>query len=136
MKHDLDIQSIGSVFTDGAPAMLGNNQNFLLVETGNFALARYPLFLHRHALASKTLLPKLKNVLNTSVKTINLIRGRVLNHRLFKSLCQDFGSEHLVLLFYAEVRWLSHGKAFTCFFKWREEVKALLNNVTIIFPKK
>ena len=28
VKHDLDIQIIGSVFTDGAPAMLGNNSGF------------------------------------------------------------------------------------------------------------
>ena len=76
MKHDLDIQSIGSAFTGGASAMLGNNSEF-------FALLKQEIphlqgthcFLHRHALASKKLLPKLKNVLDTSVKTINLIRG-------------------------------------------------------------
>ena len=45
VKHDLDIQSISSVFTDSAPAMLGNNLGFFcLVKTGNSALARYPLF--------------------------------------------------------------------------------------------
>ena len=96
-----------------------------MVKTGNSALVRYPLFLHRHALESKILLPKLKNVLDTSVKTINLIRGRALNHHLFKSLCQDFGSEHLALLFHADVRWVSCGRALTCFFEW-PEVKALL----------
>ena len=92
------------MFTDGALAMLGNNSRFFcFVKTGTSALVRYPLFLHRHALVSKTLPPKLKNVVNTSAKTINLIRSRALNRRLFKSLCQDFGSEHLVLLFQAEV---------------------------------
>ena len=114
------------MFTDGAPAMLGNN-------SGSFALLKQEIphlqgthcFLHRHALASKKLLPKLKNVFNTSVKTTNLIRDRALNHRLFKSLCQNFVSEHFVLLFHAEVRWLSSERAFTCFFEWREEVKVL-----------
>ena len=28
VKHDLDIQSIGFAFTDGGPAMLGNNSGF------------------------------------------------------------------------------------------------------------
>ena len=115
------------MFTNGAPAMLGNNSGF-------FALLKQEIphlqgthcFLHRHVLASKTLLPKLKNVLDTSVNTINLISGRALNHRLFKWLCQDFGSEHLALLFHADVRWLSCGRALTCFLEWREEVKALL----------
>ena len=62
------------------------------------------------------------------MKTINLIRGRALNHRLFKSLCQDYGSEHSVLLFHTEVRWLSRGRALTRFFEFRKEVK--------IFSKK
>ena len=64
-------------------------------------------FLHRHALASKTLPPNLKKVLDTCVKIINWIRGRALNHRIFKSFCEDLGCEHSVLLFHTEVRWLS-----------------------------
>ena len=69
------------------------------------------------------------------MKTINLIRGRALNHHLFKLLCQDFGSEHLVLLFHAEVCWLSRGRALTCFFEWRE-VKALLKECDYNLPKE
>ena len=72
----------------------------------------------------------------TSVKTINWIRGRALNHRLFKSLCQDFGSEHSVLLFHTEVRWLSRGRALTRFFELREEFKALLKERGYDLPKE
>ena len=137
VKYDLDIQIIGSVFTDCAFAMLGNNSGF-------FALLKQKIphlqgthcFLHRHVLASKTLPPKLKNVLDTSVKTINLIRDRALNHRLFKSLCQDFGSEHLVLLFHTEVRWLSRWRALTHLFELREEFKALLKERDYDLPKE
>ena len=82
------------------------------------------------------MLPKWKNVFDTSVKTINLIRGRALNHCLFKSLCQNFVSEHLVLLFHAEVRWLSRERAFTWFFEWREEVKALPKECDYNLPKE
>ena len=87
MKHDLDIQSIGSVFTDCAPAMLGNNSGFfaLLKQKLPYLQGAY-CFLHRHALALETLLPKLKNVLNASVKTIDLIRGRALNQGFFKRI--------------------------------------------------
>ena len=137
VKHDLDIQSITSVFTDGAPAMLGTNSGFFAwLKQKTPHLQSTHCFLHRHALGSKTLLPKLKNVLDTSVKTINLIRGRALNHRLFKSFGQDFGSEYLVLLFHVEIHWLSRGRALTCFFQWREEVKALLKECDYNIPKE
>ena len=63
------------------------------------------------------------------MRTINWIRGRALNHRLFKSLCQDYGSEHSVLLFHTEVRWLSRGRALTRFFELRKEVKAFLKEL-------
>ena len=44
-KHDLDIQVIGSVCTDGAPAMLGNKSFFFwIVKTGYSTLAGYSLF--------------------------------------------------------------------------------------------
>ena len=44
-KHDLDMQVIGSVCTDGAPAMLGNKSVFFcFVKTGYSALAGYSLF--------------------------------------------------------------------------------------------
>ena len=109
--------------------MLGNIRDFfplLIQEISHLQVIGCPCFIHRHALASKTLPPKLKNVLNTSVKTINMIRGCVLNHCLFKSLCRDLESEHLVLLFHTDVRCLSSGRALTHFFELREDVKALL----------
>ena len=58
-----------------------------------------------------------------------------MNHSLFGSLCQDFGSEHLVLLFHTEVRWLSRGRSLTHFFELRE-VKALLKERDYDLPKK
>ena len=118
------MQVIGSVCTDG---VLGNKRVFfaLLKQDISHLQGTY-CFLHRHTLASKTLPSKSKNVLDICVKTINLIRGRALNHRLFKSLCQDYGSEHSVLLFHTEVRWLSRGRALTRFFELRKEVKVFL----------
>ena len=60
------------------------------------------------------------------MKAINCIIGRALNHRLFKSLCQDYSKEHLVLLFHTEVRWLYSGRTLTSFFELRNEVKAFI----------
>jgi len=87
-KHELDIQRIGSVCTDGATAILGNKSGFsALMKQEIPHLQGTHCFLHRHAFASKTLPRKLKKVLRLSVKTINWIRGRALNHRLFELLC-------------------------------------------------
>ena len=46
------------------------------------------------------------------VQTVNFIRGRALNHRLFQKFCDEIGAEHSVLLYHTEVRWLSHGHVF------------------------
>jgi len=61
-------------------------------------------FLQRRVLASKNLPSKLKKVLDISVKTINWTKGRVVNHSLFKSLCEHPGMERTLLLFHTEVR--------------------------------
>ena len=86
----MDIQSIGAMCTDGAPAMLGN-------KSGSIALMKQKIphlqgihgFLHRHTLASNASTTKLKKVLDFFFSTINWIRGYALNHRLIKSLCED-----------------------------------------------
>jgi hypothetical protein len=68
-------------------------------------------FLHRHALASKTLSPRLKSAMDTAVQSVNFIRFRALNHRLFKIFCQEVGATHELMLYHTEVRWLSHGQS-------------------------
>ena len=51
-------------------------------------------FLHRHALAAKTLPPNLKDVLSICVQVVNFIRGCPLHHRLFKLFCEKMANEH------------------------------------------
>ena len=53
---------------------------------------------------------KLSSVLSQVIKIVNNIRGRALNSRLFKLLCEDFGSDYkvpysFIMLMYAG----SHG---------------------------
>ncbi|CAG9570793.1 unnamed protein product [Danaus chrysippus] len=120
---------LGSICTDGAPAMLGNTSGFAaLIKKECPHVIITHCVLHRHALASRTMPTFLKEVMSTCVKIINFIRARALNHRLFKKLCQEMGSEHEVLLYYTEVRWLSRGQVLKRLFELREEVLLFLKN--------
>jgi len=126
-KHQLHLDRIGSICTHGAPAMLGNRSGFaalLKKEITNLKITH--CFLHRHALAAKALPPDLRKTLESSVKVVNMIRGRPLNHRLFQSFCEEVGKEHTVLLYYTEVRWLSRGRVLSHLFELRDELQQFL----------
>jgi len=71
---------------------------------------------------------KLKQNLDSSVKIVNFIRGRDLNHRLFQSFCDELGIGHSVLFYHTEVCWLSRGVVLNRFFSLREEIKSFLRS--------
>ncbi|XP_076322307.1 protein FAM200C-like [Tachypleus tridentatus] len=126
-RNGLHLDKIGSICTDGAPAMLGNRSGFAALmrkEVPNLKITH--CFLHRHSLAAKTLPPDLKKTLDICVKVINFIRSRALNHRLFQSLCEEMGQEHTVLLYHTEVRWLSRGRVLFRVFELRGEIHQFL----------
>ena len=79
--------------------------------------------IHKYALACKTLPFELKSVLDYVVKTVNFIRGRAVNSRLFKAFCDDLGKKHQHFLFHIEVRWLS-----------REKCSPVLQNLLLKLP--
>ncbi|XP_030765502.1 protein ZBED8-like [Sitophilus oryzae] len=82
---------LGGICTDGAPAMLGNTSGFAaLVKKGIPHVIITHCVLHRHALASRTLPPFLKEVMSTCIKIINFIRG-ALNHRHLKDFVKKWG---------------------------------------------
>ena len=60
------------------------------------------------------------------IECVNFIRARALNHRLFKVLCDQMGSEHPVLLYHTEVRWLSRGLVLSRVFELCGEIETFL----------
>ena len=89
-------QTVGSL---SCPSMLGAKSGFTtLVKKRAPHIISTHCTLHRHAPASKTLPEYLKAVLKHVIECVNFIRARALNHRLFKVLCDQMGSEHTVLL--------------------------------------
>ena len=130
-------EELRSVCTDGAPAMIGKKSGFaaLLKKKVPDIIVKH-CFLHRHSLAAKTLPPNLKDVLSICVRVVNFIRGRPLHHRLFKLFREEMGSEHQVLLFHTEVRWLSRGKILTRMAELKDEIAIFLREYQSNFSDK
>ena len=109
-EENLDWAKLGSVCTDGAPAMLGVRSGFLaLVKQKNPNVIGMHCIIHREALASRTMPQSLKQTLDYAIKVVNYIKSSALNARLFGKLCHDLGAEYESLLFHTSVRWLSRG---------------------------
>ena len=127
MKNEIDWKSISECNIDGAPAMIGNMNGFKA-----FVLERNPdmkfnhCIIHRQALASKELSADFDNVMTVSVTVINFVKGRDLNARIFKKICEENDSEYERLLFHNTVRWLSRGRALKRVFQLREELYQFL----------
>ena len=80
-------------------------------------------FIHRYALASKTLSTALKNILDLVVKIVNFIKAGSLNTRQFIELCEDMNAMHEILLFHTAVQWLSKGNVLNHVFEMKDEIK-------------
>lgn len=52
--------------------------------------------------------------------TVNFIRGRVLNHRLFQKFCDEIRAEHS--LYQTKVLWLNRGRVFARILELRNEI--------------
>ncbi|XP_060874738.1 zinc finger BED domain-containing protein 5-like [Metopolophium dirhodum] len=82
--------------------------------------------IHREALVAEHLSEHMKTTLEKVVKIINFIKSRPLQSRLFEVLCNDMRSDHVQLILYFEIRWLSRGKILQRFFELRDEVRVFL----------
>ena len=118
---DLSWNSCISICTDGAPSMSGSVKGFItLAKQKNPRIVFTHCFLHREALASRSLVPELQKVLDEMIKIVNYIKSRPLRSRLFSILCSAMESSHTQLLLHTEVRWLSRGRVL------REELRLFL----------
>ncbi|XP_008183699.1 general transcription factor II-I repeat domain-containing protein 2B-like [Acyrthosiphon pisum] len=74
-------------------------------------------------------------VMNKTIKIVNFIRARDLNHRKFKEFISELNSQYSDFMFHTEVRWLTKGKVLERFFSLREEIKLFIHEQKTEFPE-
>ena len=103
-SNGLSWNMVSAVCTNGAPAIIGCKSGLKgLIKSVAPHIAFTHCMLHKHALVSKMLPSSLADVLKIVVKTVNFVRGRALNHRIFMQLCEKIDSKFKVLLYHTEV---------------------------------
>ena len=126
-ENGIEWTKLGSLCTDGAPAMMGKQSGFVaLVKKKCPDVIVTNCVLHRHALATKTLPKELGDAMAIVVETVNFIRARALNHRLFKVFCEDIGAAYTHLLYYTEMHWLSRDQVLNRVLELRQEIEIFL----------
>ena len=122
-KEGLDFNKLIGSTTDGAPAMLGKHSGFKAklqqVAPHTFMIH---CMIHREALAARTMPESLMDVFSQVIKIVNHIKSSALNTRLFKLFCNEMDADHMNLLFYTQVRWLSRGNVILRVYELRQEL--------------
>lgn len=132
-ENGMDWKKCVGVCSDGARAMTGRHSGVAARIREVAPEIRWThCSIHREALAVKKMPGGLKSVLDAAVKTVNFIKARPMNARLFRVLCEEMGSEHVQLLLHTEVRWLSRGKVLSRLFELHREVQIFLHDTN--FP--
>lgn len=128
-SQQLSWDSCVGICTDGAPAMIGSLNGFVaLAKRCNANIKSTHCFLHREALAAKTIGEELKTVLDDVVKMVNYIKSRPLKSRLFAKLCESMDSPHTNLILHTEIRWLSRGRVLSRVLELKDEMLAFFTS--------
>ncbi|KAF2366051.1 protein of unknown function DUF4371 [Trinorchestia longiramus] len=124
--NSLSWDMVSAVCSDRVPVTLGRESGFgAVVKADAPHVIVTHCILHRHALAIKTLPPKLAEVLKI-VDCVNYMQSSALRHRIFSELCKEMGSECEVLLYHSNIGWLSRGEVLNCVFAVRVELALFL----------
>lgn len=115
------------ICTDGAQAMAGKQGGLqALIKRISPNVQWTHCMIHREALASKQLSPKLNDVMTHVIATVNYIKTRPVKARIFSALCEEMGSDHTAILLHSKSRWLSRGKVLSRIFELRDEIRIFL----------
>ena len=94
--------------TESAPAMCGQKSGLVgrirekMRENHAGELTVYHCIMHQESLCAKAL--KIEHVMSTTIRVVNLVRAKGLNHHQFKSFLEEIGSEYRDVPYHTEVR--------------------------------
>ncbi|PNF15078.1 hypothetical protein B7P43_G16511, partial [Cryptotermes secundus] len=126
---NLPLSKLVAITTDGAPSITGRNNGFLALcakEESFPSVLSYDCIIHQEALCAKVL--KFDQAMNVVTRVVNYIRSSSTCHRLFRNLLNVSDTEHGDIIFHADIRWLSRGKALERFLCLLDEVRDFLKS--------
>ena len=110
-KNNPDWKKVIERSMDGAPSVMGKNIGLLRILSREYPHIKINhCIIHRQSLASKDLSPNFFDMMQVVISSVNYVKARDLNSRMFKQLCITENSDHHILLMHTAVRWLSRGK--------------------------
>lgn len=122
-ENSLDWNKVIECSMDGAPSMMGKNIGVMGILSRKYPHIKINhCIIHRQNLASKDLSPNFSDVMQVVISTVNYVKARKLNSRMFKQLCITENSNQHTLLMHTAVRWLSRGKTLKRVFLLRREL--------------
>ncbi|XP_042243244.1 protein FAM200A-like [Homarus americanus] len=112
---------------EGAPSMMGKNIGLRgILSRKHPHIKTNHCIIHRQSLASKDMSQSFSDVMQVGIATVNYVKAKDLNSRMFKQLCIAENCNHHTPLMHTAVRWLSRGKTLERVFLLRSELASLL----------
>ena len=128
-ENNLDWNKVIECSMDGAPSMMGKNIGLLGILSRQYPHIKINhCIIHRQSLASKDLSPNFSHVMQVAIFTVNYVKARDLNSRMFKQLYITENSNHHISLMHTAVRWLSWGKTLERVFLLCRELATFLQD--------
>ena len=110
-ENNLDWNKVIECSMDGAPSIMEKNIGLLGILSRKYPDIKINhCIIHRQSLASKDLSPNFSDLMPVVISTVNYVKARDLNSRMFKQLCITENSNRHISLMHIAVRWLSWGK--------------------------
>ncbi|XP_068242314.1 protein FAM200A-like [Palaemon carinicauda] len=135
-SRNIDIKSIISVTTDGAPAMVGRKKGLVArLKEDNSDMISYHCIIHQSVLCA-SLGDEYGEVMETIMKQVNFLRSTsALQHRLLRTFLTEVNASYDDLLVDNNVRWLSKGKVLERFCAIRKELQTFLEDQNSVKAK-
>ena len=126
-----------SVYTDGAPCIIGKNKGFvaLLREHENTPILSFHCILHQEAQCAQLRGKQFGEVMDVLTWMVKSIAARVLNDRLFKALMDEIGNNYHGLVLQSNMHWLSRGKVLSRFAACFDEIRTFLEMKNVKHPE-